>query len=74
MLTFVSADLTLANLKATEGFVTSANKPTDKYTVSIKEFLTPVLMRLKPYDKTNRKHNLAGAVLASSFYEAIYNK
>ena len=33
-----------------------------------------VLIRVQPYDKTNNHHNLAGVVLASSFYEKFYNK
>ena len=74
MLTFAPADLTLAIVKATERFFSSAIKPTDEYIFSIKTFLTAILVRVNPYDETNNQHNLAGVVLASSFYQSIYNK
>ena len=48
---FTPEDLTLATTKATQGFVATNDKPTDKYIINIRKVLTPVLMKVKPYDQ-----------------------
>ena len=60
---FTPADLILAIAKATQDFAVMTNKPTEKYIVNIRKVLTPVLMKVKPYDQLNNQHSLAGVIL-----------
>ena len=56
---FTPADLTLAIVKATQYFVATTNKPTDEYVVNSRKVMTPVLMKVNPYDQLNNQHSLA---------------
>ena len=60
---FTPEELTLAIAKATQGFLATTNKPTDKYIVNIMKVLTPVLMKVKPYEKLKNQHSLDGVIL-----------
>ena len=69
---FTPADLTLAIVKATQYFVATTNKPTDEYVVNSRKVLTPVLMKVNPYDQLNNQNSLAGAILTEDCYKHIY--
>ena len=71
-MSFTPSDLTLAIAKATQGFVETTEKYTDKYIVNIRKLLTPVLIKVKPYDQINNQHSLAGAILIEDRYKHIY--
>ena len=71
---FTPEDLTLATAKATQGFVATTDKPTDKYIVNIRKVLTPVLMKVKPYDQLNNQNSLAGVILTEDCYMHIYKQ
>ena len=71
---FTPADLTLAIVKATQYFVATTNKPTDEYVVNSRKVLTPVLMKVNPYDQLNNQHSLAWAILTEDRYNNIYNQ
>ena len=67
------ANLTLALQKATEGFTTIADFPTDKDIIEIRQLILPVLIKTK-YDELTLTHNLSGIILPSKRYEQIYKK
>ena len=60
---FTPADLRPAIAKATQGFVEKTEKPTDEYIVNIRKVLTPVLIKVKPYEQINNQHSFSGAIL-----------
>ena len=67
------ANITLALQKATEGFMTIVDRPTDNDLIEIRQLLVPVLMKTK-YDELTQIHNLLGFILPSKRYEQIYKK
>ena len=67
------ADLTLALKKATEGFTTIVDRPTENNLIEIRQLLLPVLMKTK-YDELTLTHNLSGDILPSERYQHIYKK
>ena len=71
-MSFTPVDLTLAIAKATQGFVATADKPTDEYIVNIRKVLIPVLMKVKPYNQLNSQHSLTGVILIEDCYKHIY--
>ena len=64
----------LAIAKATQGFVETTEKYTDKYIVNIRKLLTPVLIKVKPYDQINNQHSLSGVILTEDRYKHIYTQ
>ena len=70
-MSFTPADLTLAIAKATHGFVETNDKPTNKYIVSIRKVLTPVLIRVKLCKQLKNQHSLAGVILTEYRYKNI---
>ena len=73
MSTTKPAELTLAIQKATEGFTVIMDRPTDNDLVEIRQLLVPILMKTT-CDELTLKHNLAGFILPTERYEAIYKK
>ena len=67
------ANLTLALHKATEGFTTIVDQPTDNDLIEIRQLLVPVLMKTK-YNELTLTHNLSGFILPSERYQQIYKK
>ena len=67
------ADLTLSLQKATEGFTSIVDRPTDNDLIEIRQLLLPVLMKTK-YNELALTHNLSGVVLPYERYKQIYKK
>ena len=72
IIAFTPEDLTVAIAKATQGFVATTNKPNDEYIVNLKKILTPVLIKVNPYDQLYNQHSLAGVILTEDCYMYIY--
>ena len=64
------ADLTLALQKATEGFISIVDRPTNTDITDLGKLLLPVLMKTK-YDELTLTHNLLGVILSTKRYEHI---
>ena len=73
MLATKLADLTLSLQKATEGFTTIVDQPTDNDIIDIRQLFFPVLTR-KKYDKLTLTHNLSGVIIPTDRYKHIYSK
>ena len=73
MLATNTSDLTLALQKATDGFTSSVDRPTDNDLIEIRQLLVSVLMKIK-YDELTLTHNISGFILPSERYEKIYKK
>ena len=73
MLATKPADLTLALQKATEGFTTIIDQPTDTNIINIRQLLLPVLMKTR-YNELTLTHNLSGVMLSTDRYKHIYSK
>ena len=71
---FTPADITLAITKATQDFAETTNKPTDEYIVNIRKVMTPVLMKVNPYEQLKNHHSLDGVVLIEYRYKHIHNQ
>ena len=67
------AYLTLALQKATEGFTTIIDQPTDTDIIDIHQLFLTVSMKTK-YDKLTLTHNLSGVILRTDRYKNIYSK
>ena len=67
------ADLTLALQKATKGFTSIVDRPTDNDLIEIRQLLVLVWMKTK-YDELTLTHNLSGVILPSKNYEQICKK
>ena len=66
-------DLTLALHKATEGFTTTVDHPTDNDIIDIRQLLLTVLMKTK-YDELSLTYILSGFILSTERYKHIYKK
>ena len=65
------AELTLAILKATEGFTVIMDRPMDNNLIEIRQLLVPVLMQTT-YDELRLRHNLVGVRYEKNYKKGAY--